>query len=302
MKIGLIGCGRWGKHILRDLKTLHASVTVVARSAQSVAIAKAYHADAIVADIAQLPADLDGYVVASTVSTHMEVVRALLPFEKPIFVEKPFAARSSEVEEILRTGRDDVFVMHKWRYHPGIEKIREYVISGELGRVLSIKAARNQWGTPHTDVNTVWVHFPHDLSMIWHVLERIPPMAHSTLIRDKHQQVIGALAVFQDDVLCYIEHHCGHGGKERVFNVHFENGALELADPLSDHLILRLGQPHEQKEMQKVPISTEFPLLLELKCFLEFIEGSRDKVLSPLSVELDIVRKIEEVLANEIPT
>ena len=35
VKIGLVGCGRWGKHILRDLVALGCDVTVVARSTVS---------------------------------------------------------------------------------------------------------------------------------------------------------------------------------------------------------------------------------------------------------------------------
>ena len=47
IKIGLIGCGSWGKNILRDLKLLNVCVTVVAPYSQDKINAKLLGADFI---------------------------------------------------------------------------------------------------------------------------------------------------------------------------------------------------------------------------------------------------------------
>lgn len=44
-KIGLVGCGNWSRHILRDLKTLGCHVSVVARSEESRSRAERGEAD-----------------------------------------------------------------------------------------------------------------------------------------------------------------------------------------------------------------------------------------------------------------
>ena len=59
-KVGLIGCGSWGRFILRDLIALGCTVSVVAPSAESRARAEA--AQAVVDSISELP-DVDGIVV-----------------------------------------------------------------------------------------------------------------------------------------------------------------------------------------------------------------------------------------------
>ena len=68
MVVGLVGCGDWGRHILRDLVALGCDVPVVARSQESIARAEEGGAAEIVASIASLPT-LDGAVVA-TPATH----------------------------------------------------------------------------------------------------------------------------------------------------------------------------------------------------------------------------------------
>ena len=76
--IGLIGCGAWGRHILRDLKACGAIVHVVAPSERSRANAREHRADSIVGSLADLPT-VDGYVVAAPSSLHADIIEALLP-------------------------------------------------------------------------------------------------------------------------------------------------------------------------------------------------------------------------------
>lgn len=54
--IGLVGCGRWGKFILRDLVTLGCNVVVVARSERSRVNAHECGAASIVRSLDELPA------------------------------------------------------------------------------------------------------------------------------------------------------------------------------------------------------------------------------------------------------
>ena len=128
--IALVGCGNWGRHILRDLKTLGARVTVVAISDATITRAREGGADAIVDCIGSLPQHLDGAVVATSTDTHTEAVLALAERNIPIFVEKPLAASVSEAQRVVQAAGDRVFVMHKWRYHPGIECLRRVVAEG----------------------------------------------------------------------------------------------------------------------------------------------------------------------------
>src|SRR5688572_28234277 len=96
-RIGLIGCGAWGRHILRDLKQCGAIVHVVAPSETSRQNAVAHGADSIVARHADLP-PVDGYVVAAPTSLHAAIIEELLPSGRPIYTEKPLTADVTSAE------------------------------------------------------------------------------------------------------------------------------------------------------------------------------------------------------------
>jgi predicted dehydrogenase len=90
-ELSLVGCGTWGRHILRDLRTLGCRVHVVARSAESVERAREGGAASIVGSVAELPA-VNGHVVATPTSTHAAIVGELVATRaEPMFVEKPRA-------------------------------------------------------------------------------------------------------------------------------------------------------------------------------------------------------------------
>ena len=86
-KIGLVGCGAWGRFILRDLVSLGCEVHVVARSKTACDNAAAYGAFKVVKNVRDLDTDLAGCVVATTTETHFEVIQELLFLKIPLFVE-----------------------------------------------------------------------------------------------------------------------------------------------------------------------------------------------------------------------
>lgn len=172
MKLGLVGCGRWGRLILRDLRALDCGVTVVARSDDTARRAQDGGA-AVVRSIDDLP-EVAGVVVAVPILAHPEVVESVLGLGVPIFVEKPLAADPTWAETIVARAGDRVFVMDKWRYHPGIESLRDIARSEELGAVVALETVRTGWGNPNDDVDGVWHLAPHDLSIVNEILGYIP--------------------------------------------------------------------------------------------------------------------------------
>src|SRR5262245_47248432 len=86
-RVGLVGCGRWGRNILRDLASLGARVVVADPSEPARRAAIAGGALAAVPAADELP-EVDGLVVATPASTHAAVIEPLLPRGVPVFVEK----------------------------------------------------------------------------------------------------------------------------------------------------------------------------------------------------------------------
>ena len=149
MVVGLVGCGRWGVHILRDLRALGCNVPVATRSVESVARAREGGASVVVADVSELT-DVDGIVIATPTSTHAEVVEAALGHGVPVFVEKPLCADAAQAVRLSELGQDRLFVMDKWRYHPGVLELAAIARSGSLARCSGSRRGGSAGGTTTT--------------------------------------------------------------------------------------------------------------------------------------------------------
>ena len=272
--IGLIGCGAWGRHILRDLKECGAVVHVVAPSEASQRNAAAHRADSIVAELADLPA-VDGYVIAAPTDLHAEIIEALLPSRRPIFAEKPMTADVPSARRIAEAGADRVFVMQKWRYHPGIERMRQEIAGGGVGEVRAIHIQRWGWGQPHLDVNAIWVLVPHDLSIVLHWLGDIPPVrfARPTVRGSVDMGLIAQLGeaggppITIDMSIAAPEHR-------RLFTIVGSKASLELGDSYDAAIRVRRGAPGDPKATaETIEIAQDMPLLLEIQAFLAHLEG-----------------------------
>src|SRR4030042_4242177 len=85
--IGLIGCGNWGKNILRDLIQLNCKLYVVDIDSQARSRASEGGALEVFSKADDLPI-CDGYVVAVPIPELTKVSASLLRYKKPIFSEK----------------------------------------------------------------------------------------------------------------------------------------------------------------------------------------------------------------------
>ncbi len=265
-RIGLIGCGRWGKLILRDLRSLGAEVAVCAPSEATRAEALARGAVSAHADLAALP-DADGYVVAPPTVLHAEITEALIPRGRPIFVEKPLTADPASAARIAQAAPDRVFCMEKWRYHGGVMKLAELARSGALGEIRAVRSWRLGWDNPHRDVDSAWILAPHDLSIALEILGRLPEPVFATDPDASGDSLLAELNA--DGVRVTLEVSSGHPVPRRSVVVIGTTGAAQFGDSYDDAIVLR----REGEAEQRVPVETEMPLLAELRAFVEHLSG-----------------------------
>ena len=171
-----LGCGAWGANVLRDLKQLGARVTVVARSEASVARARERGADAIVRRLDDV-ADADGIVIVTPATHHADAIRAGARLGRPIFCEKPLVTDPGDEHQLMELCGDRLFVMHKWRWHPGIEALARIAAAGAVGEPLGARSSRLDWGSFHPGADALDTALTHDLSIGIAILGAIPPVA-----------------------------------------------------------------------------------------------------------------------------
>jgi predicted dehydrogenase len=265
--VALVGCGRWGRHILRDLVELCCAVVVADRDGHARAHARSAGAVAAVGDAAELP-DVAGAVVATPTSTHAAVLDRLLPRDVPIFCEKPLTADAASAAELAARGGTRLFVMDKWRYHSGIEALRDLARSGELGPVRGVRSTRTGWANPHGDVDAVWVLAPHDLSIAIEILGRLPE-PRAAVGEQINGRVVGLLGLLGGDPWVVLDVSVATAEKRREVRLYCRDGLAVLPDAYCAHVqILRPGAPAEHRA-----IASELPLRRELHAFLTHLAG-----------------------------
>jgi len=271
MVVGLVGCGAWGKHILRDLRVLGCEVPVVARSEESRVRAQEGGAAAIVSDVAALPA-LDGVVVATPTSTHAVVLELVLERNIPVYCEKPLTDDAASAVRLATLAPDRLFVMDKWRYHPGVRELASVARDRRLGVVTGIRTTRVGWGNPHDDVDAVWVLAPHDLSIALEVMGGLgrPHAAVASWLDGAAVRLTGVLRadgwwqVFEVSVVSP-EHR-------RRVELIAEDGIAVLAGGWDEHVSVFRGDGVEPEE-ERIETPGELPLLAELRAFVEHLAG-----------------------------
>jgi UDP-2-acetamido-3-amino-2,3-dideoxy-glucuronate N-acetyltransferase len=183
VKVGLVGCGYWGKNLARNLHQM-ASLAWVCDSSPKVleGARAAYKGVRAARSLDGLLADrgVKAVAIAAPAEQHHALARRCLLAGKDVFVEKPLALRIPEAEELVdlaRAKKRVLMVGHILEYHPAIRKLKEFVDSGELGDILHIYSNRLNLGKVRTEENILWSFAPHDISVILLLTGAMPEVA-----------------------------------------------------------------------------------------------------------------------------
>lgn len=183
LKVAVVGCGYWAGNVVRTLMELR-DVQVVTlcdiERSRAQAMADRFAVPARVAsDHRELAQDsnVDAAFVVTPVRTHYEIARDFLRTGKHVFVEKPLAATVREGEELERLARSrgvTLMVGHVFEYSPAVRYIKDYLSSGDLGRLLYVYSQRVNLGRIQTDISALWSFAPHDVSILNYWLDAEP--------------------------------------------------------------------------------------------------------------------------------
>ncbi len=168
--VAVIGCGYWGRNLVRTFAQLGELVAVV-DPATEVAEALAREHGAVAADLADVLADpaVRAVAIAAPARQHAELALAAVRAGKHVFVEKPLALRVEDAEEVVAAADAagvTLMVGHLLQYHPAFLALVDLVDRGELGELRYLYSNRLNLGKIRREENILWSFAPHDLSML----------------------------------------------------------------------------------------------------------------------------------------
>lgn len=180
IRIGVVGCGYWGsKHVrvlsgLRDVREL-ALIDPEPRCRG--AIASAFPAARVFADLESALPHVDALVVATPPQTHAALALEALRHGKHVLVEKPLATTLAEAHAVVSEAhRSNAILMagHTFQFNPVVRDLQTRVHRGELGEIYYMVSNRLNLGLYRSDVNVVWDLAPHDISIFNYILRSHP--------------------------------------------------------------------------------------------------------------------------------
>ena len=182
-RIGLIGCGMWGRNLARNLAqlgVLGGVADLVPAHAERFAAEFAIPAMDISTLIEQ--AGFDGVVVSTAAPTHRELACRALDAGLHVFVEKPLALDLADAEAIAAaaaTAGRQVMVGHLIRYHDAFLALQGQLAAGLIGRVRHVSANRLAMGRIRATESVIYDLCPHDLSLVLALMGESPQQVSS---------------------------------------------------------------------------------------------------------------------------
>ncbi len=285
--IAVIGCGYWGRNLVRNFSSLGALALCCDATSQGRATAAELAPQSmIVAEVREvLHSDVDGVVIATPAETHYDLAHAALDAGKDGFVEKPLALTYENGHALVklaeRNGRM-LMVGHVLEYHPAIIKLHRLIHAGELGKIRYISSNRLNLGKVRREENILWSFAPHDIAVILRLMHAMPfqVSAHGgSYVQPNIADVTITHLLFDNAVRAHIHVSWLHPFKEQRLVV---IGSKKMAsfDDVTKHLTL-YDQRVEVHEGEPIPIKgagelvefeNEEPLRLECQAFLQAIK------------------------------
>jgi predicted dehydrogenase len=213
-------------------------------------------------------------VVATPTVTHAEMIEAVLPLGIPIFTEKPLSNDVAAARSLTAQAPERLFVMDKWRYHPGILELARLARSGALGQVQGLRTLRVQRGNPHADVDCVWILAPHDLSIGLEVLGAVPTPVAAVAHQEggRVSGLAGQLRIAGGPWQT-VEVASNADAHVRRISLYCSEGVATLADGWDEEIAVTRTAVDGAAETRTIPAPGELPLLAELRAFVEHLDG-----------------------------
>lgn len=172
--VGVVGCGAWGRNLVRTFHTLPGSrlpIVCDIDEKRNVAMRQQFPGLRATLRFDELLAEpgLEAVVVGASANAHKELALRSIAAGKHTYVEKPLTlsvADSREVVEAARARGVILMVGHLLLYHPAVLYLKRLIDSGDLGDVLYVYSQRLNLGTVRKDENAFWSFAPHDISVV----------------------------------------------------------------------------------------------------------------------------------------
>ncbi|MBF2066468.1 MAG: Gfo/Idh/MocA family oxidoreductase [Calothrix sp. C42_A2020_038] len=286
--VAVIGCGYWGKNLVRDFAQLgvlrvicDAKESVLADLSAKFSVEGVSNFDTVLA-----MSDVKAVIIATPAPTHAKLVIKALNAGKDVFVEKPLALTLEDallIETTTRKKNQVLMVGHLLEYHPALVKLRSLVAAGKIGKLRYIYSNRLSFGKVRTEENVLLSFAPHDICSILGFTGKLPisVQAVGSANLTKVEDFCLINLEFENNIKAHIFTSWLHPFKEQRLVVIGDSGTLVFDDVSTDAKLTFYDQKAEIQDnipvlklnsKTVISIDTASPLTEECKHFLTCVE------------------------------
>lgn len=324
IRIGVIGCGLWGPNHVRNFSALPGSEVVAIADTNPDrlrALEAQYKSLVTFQDYTKLLAydQLDAVVVATPTGTHAPIVRDALLAGRHVLCEKPLCERAEEGEELAELAeRRSLLLMvgHVFLFNHGILRLKEFIQSGQLGRLYYITAKRTNLGPIRGDVNSVYDLAAHDISIMNFLLDEVPERVSAmgqAFLQERIEDVVFISMQYPGGVLAHLHASWLDPKKVREITVVGDQKMVTWDDlaaigPVSVYNKGIVNQPYyedfgkfqllvREGDVTIPHVRMEEPLKVQAQCFLSYLRGAPIER-GTVREGIEVVRVIEAIMKS----
>lgn len=290
--IAVIGCGHWGKNLVRNYSELGSLGAVCDPNTK---LAELYANECKVNnmtydEILNNP-NLSGVVIAAPAPLHASMGIEAMSAGKHVYVEKPLAMNKTEAQAMIDSAKKNnvkLMVGHLLQYHPIFIKVRKIVESGDIGSLNYIYSNRLSFGKVRTEEDVIWSFAPHDISMILSLVKQNlkSVKTHSSCILQPNISDMATIHLEFDNLKAHISVSWLHPHKEQKLVVIGDNGMIVFDDtkPWNEKLAIYHHQIKfndnlpklDKAKVEYVQIQESEPLKNECLHFIDVVNNNRE--------------------------
>lgn len=182
INVAIIGYGYWGPNLVRNFNAVEGcKVKWVSdlRKPRLELVSKQYAGIQVTENVADIFNDeaVNAVIIATPVHQHYPLALEALNAGKHVLIEKPMTQSVEEAEALGALAQKKGLVLmvdHTFLYTGAVQKIKELVDKGEIGDIEYFDSTRINLGLFQQDVNVLWDLAPHDISILFHLVNERP--------------------------------------------------------------------------------------------------------------------------------
>ena len=283
MKVVQIGVGGWGKNhsrVLSEFGVLSAICDTNSQRAEK--FGKKYSVNFYNSFENLLEKEkFDAALVCTPTFTHSDIATKLIENKKHVFVEKPMTYLSEDGQNLIDAAKRNNVILtcgYIERFNPAVASVKDFIKSQKYGDLIRLEFYREHRMPQHIkDVGVIYDTSVHDIDTAMWLFDETPEVVYAIAgkINHEHEDFATIMLGFKDNKTATISSNWITPIRVRNFNAVCTEARI-FSDFITQEIRIETDNGTDNPKNEKAE-----PLSLEIKNFLDSIDGKNDLLVKP---------------------